>query len=353
MKICIVGAGAMGTLFTAFLARGMNRSGSYRARRKTREPEEVILLDKHSERVGTIQKKGIRIRGSSEFRVSACVETSADKQSSAFKITCEPEEIGIVDLVIVFVKAYDTARAARKIKSLVSKNTIVLSLQNGLNNLETLSRIFGEDRIVGGTTAQGATYLGPGEVYHAGKGETILGAMSREQRPARRSLGGGGAKSREISKIFNQAGIETKITDNLESAIWSKLVLNSAINPLAALTRRKNGDLVKEKNLSNLLSAVAEETGRVAQAKGIKLLYSNPKNKVIESCVKTAQNTNSMLQDVLQNKQTEIDYLNGAIVSEGRKVSQPTPLNEICWVLVKSLEKGGMEKNGIRCNKDG
>jgi len=308
MKIVIVGAGAMGTLFTAFLAR---------------TGEEVHLLDKHPERVKIIKRKGIKVSGASRLEVPG----------SKLQVTSKSEKIGIADLIIIFVKAYATADVAEKIRPLVGKNTSILTLQNGLNNINALIKFFGKEEIFGGTTAQGATYLGAGEVFHAGKGETIIGAMSREQR----------TKSEKISKIFNRAGIETKVTDNLESAIWSKLVLNSAINPLAALTRRKNGDLVKEKNLCNLLCVIALETSKVAQAKGIKLLYSNPERKVIESCQKTAENINSMLQDILQNKRTEIDFLNGAIVKEAKKVKVDAPLNQILWILVKSnagLEKG-------------
>ncbi len=337
MKIVIVGAGAMGTLFTAFLTRANERVSRPATIQPTviqptvSQPYEVILIDKYPDRVRVIRKKGIEVTGSSKFKIPFG-PSSGRGQSSKFKVTSEPKEIGLADLIIIFVKAYDTAEAAKKIKPIIGKNTYILTLQNGLNNLKTLSKFFDQKKILAGTTGQGATYLGPGEVFHAGKGETIIGVESREQRVA----------SKEIAQIFNRAGIETKITNNLESAIWSKLVLNSAINPLAALTRRKNGELIKDKNLKNLLCAVAEETSKVAQAKGIRLLYSNPKKKVIESCKKTAGNVNSMLQDILKGKRTEIDYLNGAIVKEARKIRMDAPLNRILWILVKSLEKGGM-----------
>jgi len=334
MKIVIVGAGAMGTLFTAFLAKKISYSGASRTREKTFLPDEVILLDKHPQRVKIIERKGIKVTGVSRLQVTG----------RRFQVTSEPKEIGVADLVIIFVKAYDTEEVAKKIKPVVGRDTYLLTLQNGLNNLETLSKFFDKEKILGGTTGQGVTYLGPGEVFHAGRGETIIGAMSKESRPCVQERDKLRAKSEEISEIFNRAGIETKITDNLESAIWSKLVLNSAINPLAALSRRKNGELIKEKKLKNLLCAVAQETSKIAQAKGIKLLYPNPEKKVVESCQATAKNVNSMLQDVLNGKRTEIDFINGAIVREGRKIGQPTPLNEICWILVKSL-KGGISSS--------
>lgn len=311
MKIAIIGPGALGTLFAGLLAR----SG-----------QEVWLIDHNPSRARKIQHSGLKIVGSSRFVV----------HSKEFKITVEPKNIVCPDLVIVLVKAYDTLNAAKKIKPIVGKNTIIMTLQNGLGNLEVLAKVFGKEKVLGGITAYGATLLGPGKVRHAGVGKTVIGWYSgtpeiRNSRTCElRNL-------RTIVQIFNQAKIPTEITANLESVIWSKLVLNSAVNPLAAITRKRNGELIQDKWLRMMLCATVCESAEAAKAKGIRLAYSDPQKKVLEVCHATKYNMNSMLQDVLSHKTTEIEYINGKIVSEAKKLGIPVPLNTILIQLVKEI----------------
>lgn len=302
MKVAIVGVGAMGSLFAyLFCQAGYS----------------PWLLDKCQERVDAIKKDGLTVEG-----------VTGTHHLALHKITTNSEEIGTVDLVIIFVKAYDTEEALRGAVSLIGDKTIVLTLQNGLNNLEKITGITGTKRVVGGTTAHGATQLSHGHIRHAGIGGTIIGSLNGEE-------------VKEIDKVkelLKSSGIKTDITDDLEGTVWSKLIINAAINPLTAITRLKNGEIIKHAELREIQLKIVEEALAVANTKGIAIHYRDPVEKVKDVCRATASNKSSMLQDVMNGKRTEIDYINGAIVSEGGKYHIPTPYNDIMTRLVRALE---------------
>ncbi|MFH2011869.1 MAG: 2-dehydropantoate 2-reductase [Pseudomonadota bacterium] len=301
MKTVIVGPGAMGGLFAFFLS-------------KTKE--EIWLLDKHRERTDKINKNGLIIEGiSGDHRVR-------------LNQTTNPSDIGEADLVIICVKAYDTEKATEDSIPLIGKNTILLTLQNGSGNIETISKIVGKEKVIGGTTSQGATVLGSGHIRHAGRGETTIGELD----------GSLSSRVKNISNIFNSAGIDTKITDNVEGLIWSKLLINVGINALTAVLRLKNGELVEYSWSREILRMAVEEAMLVVKAKDIQLTYDNPVKKVEDVCKATATNVSSMLQDVLRAKKTEIDYINGAIVNESERLIISVPVNKTLTGLVKTIE---------------
>lgn len=301
MKIVIVGPGAMGCLFGGFLVK----SG-----------QEAWLLDKRPERVNRIKKYGLRIEGIS------------GKHRIRVNITDNPTDIGTCDLIIVFVKSYDTEKAIKSARNLIEKDTSVLSLQNGIGNIEIISKVVGRGRVIGGVTAQGATLLGDGYIRHAGRGETIIGKVG----------GGISARIRQIRDAFNQAGLKTKTSGDINSLIWSKLVINVGINPLTAITRLNNGRLIEYSQTRTILHRAVSEAVRVAKAKRIRLIYDDPIKKVESVCKATGPNVSSMLQDVLKGKRTEIDFINGFIVREGRKLKVPMPVNSVLVDLVKTIE---------------
>ena len=302
MKIAIVGTGAMGSLFAYCFCR----SGY-----------SPWLLDTCQESVDTIKKDGLKVEG-----------VTGTHHIFSHKITTKPEEIGVVDLIIIFVKAYDTKKAMRGAVSLMGDRTVVLTLQNGLNNLEKIAGIVGKNRTIGGITAHGATRFSPGHIRHAGIGETIIGSLKGEEI---KELG-------KIKNVLDSSGIKTSITDDVEGIVWSKLIVNAAINPLTALTQLKNGEIIEHSELLDVQLRVVEEACAVARAKGVAIHYLNPLEKVKDVCKTTASNKSSMLQDILSGKKTEIDYINGAIVFEGGKHNISTPYNDILTRLVKALE---------------
>lgn len=303
MKIVIVGPGAMGCLFAAFIC-------------KTKE--EVWLLDKNEERASRINKGDISIEGvSGNWKVKP-------------KVTANAKDIGCVDLIIICVKSYDTKEAVTKIKPLIGDNTQVLTLQNGIGNIEIISEIVGSDKVIGGVTNLGATLLDVGSVCHAGRGETIIGRLD----------GAIPVGIRSIRELFNKAGLETKISRDIKGLLWSKLIINVGINALTAITRLANGKLIEHEGSRRILREAAAEATKVAKRKRIKLIYDDPLAKVEAVCEATAANISSMLQDVLKKKRTEIDFINGVIVRQGQELGISTPVNSLLLDLVKTIETG-------------
>ena len=303
-----MGAGAMGGLFAGML---------------TRAGQEVWLIDNHKQRAEKINREGLVIEA------SKALESREPRQEIIkIKATTDPREVGSCDLVILFVKAYDTEKATKNSLPLTGKKTAWLTLQNGLGNIERMGKIVGKGRVVGGITYQGATVLEAGRIRHAGCGKTVIGEIDGKE----------SERIKHISDIFNQAGIETEISDNIEGVLWGKLLINAVINPLTAITRVKNGQLLESPVLKETMKLIVEEAIQVPLKKGIRLPYQKVFEKVEESCQVSRDNISSMLQDILRKKRTEVDFINGAIVSEAEKIGIPTPLNKALWNLVKFLE---------------
>lgn len=301
MRITIIGPGAMGCLFAAFLARSK---------------EEVWLLDRKPERVEKIKREGIKIEG-----VSGSWQAKVN-------VSCQPNEIGISDLVIITVKSYDTKEVMKRVRDLVGEESLVLTLQNGIGNIEIIGDVVGENKVVGGVTNQGATLLGDGEVRHAGVGETIIGRIDGKI-PVR---------LREIRELFNKVGLETRVSKDITSLFWSKLIINVGINALTAITKLNNGRLIEYPGTKEILRQAVSEAVKIAKRKRIKLIYDDPIQKVESVCEATAGNISSMLQDVLKKKRTEIDFINGVITRLGQSLGIPTPVNSILVDLVKTIE---------------
>ncbi len=303
MRINIVGAGAMGSLFGGLLAESGNQ---------------VFLIDIWKEHVDAINNKGLWIEGLSGNRFVK-IEAST-----------ETEEIqGKPDLIVIFVKSYHTEEAANKLLPIIGENTSLLTLQNGLGNTEILSKIYGKEKVIAGTTSFGATILGPGKVLHAGTGPTAIGELDGKLT----------TRIKDIAEVLNQSGIKTEINQNVLGLIWSKLVINVGINALGVLMRVKNGEIVKGEFSPKIQRALVEEAVQVAKKKGIKLTHEDMLNEVISICKKTENNINSMLQDVIRKRKTEIDFINGAIVKEGEMVNIPTPFNQMITELIRAIEE--------------
>ncbi len=302
MKIAIIGSGAMGSLIGGLL----KESGEY-----------VYLYDIWKEHIDEIRKHGLKIVGLGGERF---VHIDA---------TDNIEEIGAIDLIIIFVKSYNTEVAAKEAKIITSENTIVLTLQNGLGNIDILQKILGRENVIAGTTAQGATLLAPGVVKYTGYGDVFIGELD-------------GKKTERVEKvihIFNKAKINTKFTDNVEGLIWTKLLVNLAINAPATILRIKNGELVKHNCSKSLMKQIIDESLEIVNKKEIKLVYPDILKEIYNIANKTSDNINSMFQDILKGKMTEIDFLNGAIVKEGQKLGVQTPVNQAITNIIKCIEE--------------
>lgn len=301
MKIAVVGAGAMGCLFGGRLS----------------QVAEVWLIDPWVEHVIALQSKGLLLQ-----------EMDGSEHILSVRAVNDPNQVTVkVDLALILVKSHQTEWAARQAASILAPEGIALTLQNGLGNLEIIAGIVGAARALLGATMQGATLLGPGQVRHAGAGPTYL-AMPPDR----------AAQVKEVRDLFQAAGFETHLVDNVENLVWGKLIVNVGINALTAILRVPNGALAELPAARALLECAVAEAVAVAQAKHIALPYSNPVEYVIGVARATAANRSSMLQDVLRGASTEIGVINGAIVREGAQLGIPTPVNRILTDLVRAIE---------------
>lgn len=308
MKIVIVGPGAMGCLLAAFLSKLFSTP---------KEAENKIwILDKNKERAEKINKQGIILEG-----------ISGNWQAQV-KVTVDPKEIGKAELIIICVKSYDTKEAIIHAKSIVGENTKILTLQNGMGNVEIIGEVVGSDKVIGGVTNEGATLLEVGRIKHAGRGETVIGRID----------GKIPVEMRSIREIFKKGGFETRISRDIKGLLWSKLIINVGINALSAITRLNNGRLIEFEGTRKILREAVTEATKIAKRKRIKLIYDDPLAKAEAVCEATSANVSSMLQDVLRKKRTEIDFINGVIVRQAQELGILAPVNSLLVDLVKTIE---------------
>jgi len=302
MKIAIIGAGAMGSLFGARLA----------------PLADVWLISRWTAHITAIQRSGLHLIG-----------LDGAEATIPMQATTQAEQVGQdVDLAIIAVKSPATAQASHLAATLLKATGLALSMQNGLGNLETMAAVLGEDRVVQGVTSHGATLVEPGQVRHAGVGATHLAI-----RPEIAS------QVRAISTLFEQAGFETHLSPDLDSLLWGKLIINVGINALTAILRVPTGVLADVGPASRLVAAAVDEAVRVAQARQISLPYADPQAQVQHVIQATSPNRSSMLSDVLRAVPTEIEVINGAIVREGQRLGLDTPVNQVLVWLVKAIEE--------------
>lgn len=309
MRWVMVGAGAMGSLFGGLLARA---------------GEQVWLLDTWREHVDALNAGGLRI----EDR-TGCL----DHEEIVVKVPAavDPGEIGPVDCAVFFVKSYHTREAAGGARPLIGPGTTALTLQNGLGNLEALEAVLGAGRVVAGTTACGATLLGPGRIRFAGRGPTTVGEIA----------GGSTPRVDAIAAALNRAGLPAAVAPDIRSVIWGKVIVNAGINALTALTGLRNGELLEHPETRAVMQAAVREAAAVAAARGMTLPWPDPFGHVEAVAAMTAANRSSMLQDLDHGRRTEIDAINGAVVEEAAAAGVDAPVNAVLTALVKLREKAG------------
>ena len=302
MKISIVGAGAMGSLYGSALAS---------------TGHDVVLYDINEEHVRAVNSSGMTVE-----------EAGSDKSAVARpKASTDPGSVKGSDLVIVFVKSTATEAVAKQFSSILGDRGIVITLQNGVGNEAILKRYFGESRTAAGVTSQGATFLGPGRIRHAGKGPTHLCMSDNDN-----------TKLEDFVAALNNAGFETHIEKNIDNLIWSKLVINVGINALTALTGLHNGELLDFGETKELIRDLVDEAVAVVEAKGLVLTYDNPVERVYSVCEKTGGNRSSMLQDFDRKSRSEIDFINFAVVREAEELGISAPVNRTVARLVKTYD---------------
>jgi len=303
MKIVVVGTGAMGSLLAGYLAKLQ---------------KDVWAYDVWKEHIEAIKRDGILMtRNKVDHRVR-------------LRATTDPTEPGVADLILIFVKHIHTRQAVKNALPMIGPHTAVLTLQNGIGNVEILQELIPSEQILLGLTTLTSELLGPGHIEESyqGQGETHLWPLS----------GRVDMRTKKICSIFCQAGIHTEISPDLQLRIWKKLIINACHNSLSAITSLKSGDLIDELEVKQIFERVVAEIVQIALKKGIPL-EKNEALRFLEQVAGEARgHVPSMLVDVRNKRKTEIECLNGAVIREGEKLGIPTPYNRVLYSIVRIIE---------------
>lgn len=294
--LLIVGTGALATLFAARLSQ----AGC-----------QVSMLGTWAEGLDALDKNGARL-----------IDANGSEHQFAVRTTNNPRECLGIKHALVLVKAWQTERVAHQLAECFPNDGMAVTLQNGLGNRETLAQSLGPGRVALGMTTTGATLLGPGLARAGGEGP-----ISIERHPA---LG-------PLEEALRAAKFNLQIIEDAQSLIWGKLVINAAINPLTALLRVPNGQLLERPSARKMMGFLASETAQVASAENINLPFRDPIAAAEDVARKTGANYSSMFQDVMRGAPTEIDAICGAVVKAGQHHNIQTPANWACWNLIKAL----------------
>lgn len=297
--ILIVGTGALACLFAARLAAaGVS----------------VTMLGTWREGLAALRMYGVTL-------------VQADGRQTSYPVQVVDQTGPCVGsrYALVLVKSWQTPRAACQMADCLAPDGIALTLQNGLGNYEALAEVLGPERVALGTTTTGATLLSSGRVRPGGEGIVSVGASPRLA---------------PLLKRLEQAGFHLETLEDVQALIWGKLVVNAAINPLTAVLKMPNGEILSRPSARQLAANLAHEVIAVAEAQGITLPHADPVQIAETVAQKTAQNHSSMYQDIQRGAPTEIDAICGAVVQKGQALGVPTPVNYTLWKLIHALVEG-------------
>lgn len=305
MKILIAGAGAM-----ACLTGGKLKTSG----------EQVRLYNRMNKHVETINKQGLRIvekdNSVTQIELEIVQELKADEQ---------------VDILLVLLKAQANEVVLGKLRGKLAEETVIVTMQNGIGNAETIQQLFPNNTVVSGTLGHGASVENDGTILHRGWSTNYLGNIEE---------GTAGKTLEDFAEKLSQAGMKTEVSADVNAVIWNKLFVNAAFNSVTALTRLKNGDILNTQEGEDLLRAVTAEAVLVARAEGV----DADAEAVAEECLRMGRqdiggNKSSMLMDILKKRQTEIEVINGGIVKLGKKHGIETPVNASLAGLIRIIEQ--------------
>lgn len=300
MEIVVFGAGSLGSLIGGLLAR-----------------EHDVTLVGRDPHVRTVREKGLTVTGEFDFRVHPDATTDGTGLAAA--------------LVIVTVKSFDTAEAARELAT--GSFDAVLSLQNGLDNERILAERL--DRVLAGTVTYGARLREPGLVACTGEGEIALGPPE----------GGESPPAERIAAAFRTADVDAAAVEDVPRRLWLKLAINAGINPVTALARVRNGALADGPG-GETARAATHETARVARAEGVRLTDREALSALDSVIDATGENRSSMLQDVEAGRRTEVDAITGAVVRHATDHGIDAPTNRHLLRLMRAWERGRSGRDG-------
>lgn len=316
MRIAVVGAGAMGSLMAGRLATVAGKGATPES-----TIDQVVLLGRPSEHLEAIRANGLTI-----------VERDGSRTSAPVQATADPADVHGCDVVLVLVKSWATTDAVAPIRTGLNRDSIVITLQNGLGNAAAIRAALLNDgvrpHVYLGVTTQAAMRTAPGEITHTGSGITALG---RRANPANTQL-------RDIATAIASSGMQTVAVDDIHRWVWRKLAVNAAINPLTALGGVQNRAISTDPWLRTAAETLAREVVTVGKAAGVKIDVNEVLAAVDEVARSTGENRSSMLVDLEAGIPTEIDAINGAVVSEARRHAIKVPANQLMTALIRARE---------------
>ncbi len=298
MKAGIIGAGALGSLFAHYLHEHLT---------------DFVIYEKSKEIVADIEKNGITlVKGEHVKKINPAISSS-------------PEILNDAEIIFLFVKSYSTTDALNDISPSLMNNSIIVSLQNGLGNIDEIKKIIEPDRIVYGSTTIGAAKSSLSTVISGGSGIINIG----------------GAENGHVLRVhhlLNSAGLNSYIVDNPDFYLWHKAVINAGINPIAAILGITNGEITGNRYAAMLQENVVQEAVKCASANNIRMEFPEILKSTREVCEKTCMNVCSMLQDIRNGRKTEIESINGKIIEYGESKGLEMPWNKSLYLLIKSME---------------
>jgi 2-dehydropantoate 2-reductase len=300
MRICVVGCGAVGSLFAAHLAK----AGEC----------EVWAYDVWKEHVGAIKQHGLRLSGAAEF-------------TARLNATVDPGEIPRCDYGIVATKAIHTRSAIARTARVFDENSAVCSVQNGVGNEEIIAEHV--KHVIRGTTFPAGHPIAPGHIGYDIKGDTWVGPFEPTNTPME--------KVEQLAGLMTRSGMNAIALRDARGAQWTKLIFNASTNPVGALTQLHHGAATRFAPTGQLFYDLISEGEAVVTKLGIEL-HGDPRQLVQKGANAPGKHRASMLQDIMAKRQTEVDFMNGAIVEWGEKLGVATPLNRALWALIKGLE---------------
>jgi 2-dehydropantoate 2-reductase len=310
MRIAILGAGAMGSLFGALLAE---------------HGEAVTLIDVNDAHLDAIRRDGLRIdddRGERRVRALQAVRPEA-ANAAASAVPDTP-----FDLLIVFTKSLHTRAALDGVRALLTPRTCVLTLQNGLGNVETLNAFVPLESILVGVTTWPADFAGPGHVRSHGAGTIRMMTADGAARPF----------AAAVADVLSRAGLACSLDADVWAAIWEKVAFNAALNTVCAATGCTVDQLAGVPDGPRLALAIAAETAAVARAKGIAVDGERIARNVEHAIHAHHGHRPSMLQDVLAGRRTEIDAINGQVVAAARETGVAVPHADTLLALIRLID---------------
>jgi len=303
-RIAIVGGGTMGSIYASLLSQS---------------PHEVWLIDIWPEHIEAIRQHGLRVDGPGDRR-----------QVVTLNATTSTADVGPVDLAILAVKSFETDSAAASVRQVLIDRGVAISMQNGLGSGECLAAAVPHARVAIGVPGHGGTLLGPGHVAHRVAAPTHIGWLT-ERTPDELA---------ELAALLTDAGLETRPTGDVQSMLWAHVAVVAGVNAIDALCRIPNIEVARVPEAAGLSELAIREVVAVAEASGVQLPWPDPVAACRAVYVANGEDhLSSMTVDLLRERLTEIDVLNGAVVEHGRRLGIATPINTALSLAVKTVER--------------